>query len=512
MARHKWTVDQLAEYLSTGWHQLHGAAAGPMADVTKNLGQASAQDVHAIAVYIDSLSAQRRRQRRVAPPHGRRRFGDASAEVMAIYNGACAKCHNDRNDVGPSKALSAVAEFRGAPVRLGEHRARHPEWHSVLQSGRRALYAGVRRHPDGRSDRLARRNMSARATRPAAMDRCATANRESKTGRSCSHDDLACRSMASRSRSTPIHRRRCFMSCATISACTVRNSDAGSGNAAPARCMSTGARRSPASCRSPPSADRKVTTLEGLLEDGKPNKLQQAFIDEAGRAMRLLHLRHGDAGAGAAAATSRIRPTTRSASTCGPIFAVAAPMPPSCARSSAPPWHRRTVMNAPFTHPAAICSRQAARWSSPSRLPARVSTRWRRTLPRQSPSRSIRSIRSSPSTQGRGDALCRQGRSRHRRAHGADADRRRRARCAAGQRQRHAGRHRADAGPGRDLWQPVDPDRRRADPPGGGDGAKRAARSGGASGLGGDKSDSSSPTAKISAQVDAAATASPMPS
>jgi nicotinate dehydrogenase subunit A len=26
--------------------------------------------------------------------------------------------------------------------------------------------------------------------------------------------------------------------------------------------------------------DRKITTLEGLLEDGKPNKLQQAFIDE----------------------------------------------------------------------------------------------------------------------------------------------------------------------------------------------------------------------------------------
>jgi nicotinate dehydrogenase subunit A len=25
---------------------------------------------------------------------------------------------------------------------------------------------------------------------------------------------------------------------------------------------------------------RKITTLEGLLEDGKPNKLQQAFIDE----------------------------------------------------------------------------------------------------------------------------------------------------------------------------------------------------------------------------------------
>lgn len=27
--------------------------------------------------------------------------------------------------------------------------------------------------------------------------------------------------------------------------------------------------------------DRAITTLEGLLENGKPNKLQQAFIDEA---------------------------------------------------------------------------------------------------------------------------------------------------------------------------------------------------------------------------------------
>src|ERR1700721_2987818 len=26
--------------------------------------------------------------------------------------------------------------------------------------------------------------------------------------------------------------------------------------------------------------ERRITTLEGLLEDGKPNKLQQAFIDE----------------------------------------------------------------------------------------------------------------------------------------------------------------------------------------------------------------------------------------
>jgi len=47
--------------------------------------------------------------------------------------------------------------------------------------------------------------------------------------------------------------------------------------------------------------ERKITTLEGLLEDGKPKKLQQAFIDEqaaqcgyciSGMAMRAQALLH----------------------------------------------------------------------------------------------------------------------------------------------------------------------------------------------------------------------------
>jgi mono/diheme cytochrome c family protein len=103
VAAHKWTIDQLSEYLSTGWHRRHGAAAGPMADVARNLGQASAQDVHAIAVYIASLSESGTSNTAAAqidhPP------GNASAEVLAIYTGACANCHNGRSDVGPSKAL-----------------------------------------------------------------------------------------------------------------------------------------------------------------------------------------------------------------------------------------------------------------------------------------------------------------------------------------------------------------------------------------------------------------------
>jgi mono/diheme cytochrome c family protein len=105
VSAHQWTVDQLAEYLSTGWHQLHGAAAGPMSDVAKNLGQASKHDVHAIAVYIASLSGQGDTPKSAPALVDAGNAANARPEIVAIYNGACAKCHNDRNNVGPSKAL-----------------------------------------------------------------------------------------------------------------------------------------------------------------------------------------------------------------------------------------------------------------------------------------------------------------------------------------------------------------------------------------------------------------------
>jgi mono/diheme cytochrome c family protein len=106
VAAHAWTTDDLAEYLSTGWHRLHGAAAGPMADVTSNLGRASSQNVRAIAVYIASLSARTEPTDGTVMPQQGREVADAPAEVVSIYRGACAGCHNDRNDVGPSKAIS----------------------------------------------------------------------------------------------------------------------------------------------------------------------------------------------------------------------------------------------------------------------------------------------------------------------------------------------------------------------------------------------------------------------
>jgi mono/diheme cytochrome c family protein len=96
----------LAEYLSTGWHRLHGAAAGPMADVTDNLAEESTYDVRAMAEYIASLSAQSAGRNGAVAPRDGHQVPGAFAEIIPIYTGACANCHNDQVEVGPSKAIS----------------------------------------------------------------------------------------------------------------------------------------------------------------------------------------------------------------------------------------------------------------------------------------------------------------------------------------------------------------------------------------------------------------------
>lgn len=105
LAVHTWTVDQMTEYLATGWTRWHGAAAGPMAEVTQSLAEAQSTDVRAMAIYIAGFSSPSG----TAPgatPAGNKQVPSASAEVVAIFTGACANCHDDRDGVGPSKAVS----------------------------------------------------------------------------------------------------------------------------------------------------------------------------------------------------------------------------------------------------------------------------------------------------------------------------------------------------------------------------------------------------------------------
>ncbi len=100
-----WDEAALADYLSHGFHPLHGTAQGPMASVADNLSLVDPADVSAMAHYL------------VSPGHGRWRDGKVPAAVSgpghlpqvagvqaatpavpsdpggAIYAAVCASCH-----------------------------------------------------------------------------------------------------------------------------------------------------------------------------------------------------------------------------------------------------------------------------------------------------------------------------------------------------------------------------------------------------------------------------------
>ena len=82
---------------------------------------------------------------------------------------------------------------------------------------------------------------------------------------------------------------------------------------------------------------KQVTTLEGLGYDRGAGADPARLHRRAGGAMRLLHRRHDDAGAGFAAEKFQSRPTRRSAPSWSRICAAAAPICASCARCTAPP-------------------------------------------------------------------------------------------------------------------------------------------------------------------------------
>lgn len=90
-----WTADALQSYLRRGIADLHAQSAGPMQEVTHDLSHASDEALRAIATYVVSLDTRGEDERR--------RHADAALERArkvkamqgnAIYDGACADCHN----------------------------------------------------------------------------------------------------------------------------------------------------------------------------------------------------------------------------------------------------------------------------------------------------------------------------------------------------------------------------------------------------------------------------------
>ena len=90
-----WTVEALHAYLRDGIADLHAMSAGPMVEVVHDLSEVSDDALRAIATYVVSLDARNDDERRRARDAALERARTAVAvHGNAIYDGACADCHN----------------------------------------------------------------------------------------------------------------------------------------------------------------------------------------------------------------------------------------------------------------------------------------------------------------------------------------------------------------------------------------------------------------------------------
>ncbi len=96
----KWEEADLVRYLTAGHAPGHGAAAGPMAAVIKNLADVSANDRKAIAAYVAGLGKDASEKIRIDNVKT-----NASDATVAIFQGACAKCHESAREAAPSGAV-----------------------------------------------------------------------------------------------------------------------------------------------------------------------------------------------------------------------------------------------------------------------------------------------------------------------------------------------------------------------------------------------------------------------
>jgi mono/diheme cytochrome c family protein len=95
-ASRPWTRDQLATYLRTGRACEHGAAAGPMLPVTRDLGTVPQSDVEAIATYILSIQkGDTPHAKPVATTNASHETTPAGQRGAVLFNASCAQCHGN---------------------------------------------------------------------------------------------------------------------------------------------------------------------------------------------------------------------------------------------------------------------------------------------------------------------------------------------------------------------------------------------------------------------------------
>ncbi|WP_268800509.1 molybdopterin cofactor-binding domain-containing protein [Pseudomonas huanghezhanensis] len=99
-----WTEDQLFNYLSTGYSDAHGVAAGPMGPVVSELAKFPKTDVRAMAVYLASLngsveasaaSVESPYQQQIQPVAQPSVSAVSLSNGQRVFEGSCQGCHAD---------------------------------------------------------------------------------------------------------------------------------------------------------------------------------------------------------------------------------------------------------------------------------------------------------------------------------------------------------------------------------------------------------------------------------
>jgi nicotinate dehydrogenase subunit B len=88
-----WSEDELFNYLSTGFSEKHGVAAGPMGPVVSELATLPKSDVRAIAQYLSSLDGEPQALAANAAPQVDSPVSLSNGE--RVFKGACLACHSD---------------------------------------------------------------------------------------------------------------------------------------------------------------------------------------------------------------------------------------------------------------------------------------------------------------------------------------------------------------------------------------------------------------------------------
>ncbi|MAU96691.1 MAG: hypothetical protein CMP81_12500 [Fulvimarina sp.] len=115
-----WTAEEMTAYLTGGFADAHGVAAGPMAEVAGKLARAPRDDVAAMAEYVVSLQTGPSETASPDAAPAEIETGETGAERSAkrrlgetLYRSACLRCHTPS---GQEASGTAAGSSQGLPL------------------------------------------------------------------------------------------------------------------------------------------------------------------------------------------------------------------------------------------------------------------------------------------------------------------------------------------------------------------------------------------------------------